>query len=143
VDDEPFEWWIPQHGVTVTFYRSSVVGSAWFTFTPKSPSALPGSYLPTPYFFDLDGVYMDSHKPVSLGKNGIQIELIYDESWLGGIDPRTLAYFHFGSIEWVKQGGDIDLLARTLTLKTNRTQSFGVGGQPPRKYLYLAVVLNE
>ena len=143
VDDEPTVWSITQHGVTITFYRSAVVGSAWFTFTPLSSSPLTSSYMPTPYFFDLESEYMDSHKPVSLGKNGIQIELVYDESRLDGMDPRTLQFFHYGSTEWVKMGGDIDLVARTVTLQTDFTQWFGVGGQPPKQYVYLALVPRE
>lgn len=143
VDKNYFPWWIPQHGVTVTFYPNSVVSSAWFTFTPKSPSALPGSYLPTPYFFDLESEYIKSGNEVSLGGNGIKIEVIYDESRLTGIDPRTLQFFHFGSIDWNLQGGDVDLIHRTVTLQTNRTRSFAVGGQPFKKYLYLPFVILD
>jgi len=143
VDEQRFVWPITQHGVTITFYPSVVRGQAWFTFTPKSPSTLGGSYLPTPYFFDLESEYLDSHLPVSLDKNGILIELTYDPSQLGGLDPHTLQFFHLGSIDWVRQGGDVDLIARTLTLNTKRTESFGVGAQPHKQYLYLAFVVRE
>jgi hypothetical protein len=144
VDNDPFVWPITQHGVTVTFYRNAVGGSAWFTFTPRSPSELPSGYLPTPYFFDLDGVYKDSGWPVSLDDTGIQIELKYDPSRLGEIEnPRTLQFFHFGKTEWLPQGGDVDLAAKTLTLKTERTQSFAVGGDPPKQYVYLALVMRK
>jgi hypothetical protein len=140
VDEDNFVWSITQHGVTITFYQSSVVGRAWFTFTPKSPTALPEGYLPTPYFFDLDSEYMDSHQPVSLGKNGIQIELVYDPFRLGEIEPNTLQFFHEGPVEWVRQGGEVDLVDRTITLWTKRTESFGVGGMGPKERVYLPIV---
>lgn len=143
VDSEPLVWPIPQHGVTVTFYRSAVVGQAWFTFTPKSSVPLTGSYLPTPYFFDLDSAYVASDLPVSLGRNGIQIELVYDESRLGEIEPRTLQFFHFGATAWEKEGGELDLVAKTLSVRTTRTESFGVGGQPTQTHLYLAFVVRQ
>ena len=57
-------WAIEPHGVTVTFYSNSVSESAWFTFTPEISSGLPG-YLPTPYFFSLEGFYQATGWPVS------------------------------------------------------------------------------
>ena len=143
VDDELKVWSIAQYGVTVTFYPDAVGAPAWFTFTPRSETKLPGGYLSTPYVFDLDGEYMSSHWPVSLGDTGIQIELSYELSQLGTIDPRTLQFFHFGKTEWLPAGGDIDLIAKTVTLRTERTQSFAVGGEPPKQYLYLSLVIRE
>jgi hypothetical protein len=139
---EPSVWAIEPHGVTVTFYLNSVSDNAWFTFTPQISRALPG-YLPTPYFFRLDGSYQATDWPVSLGQAGIQIELAYDPARLGGADPRKLQFFHFGTTEWSPQGGEVDLLAKTITLKTKRTQAFAVGGELPRQYLYLTLVMRE
>jgi hypothetical protein len=143
VGPDPFVWPITQHGVTVTFYRNSVSDSAWFTFTPQSSSGLPGGYLPTPYFFDLEGVYQINGERVSLGWEGIQLELTYDPSRLGEIEAGTLQFFHFGTRDWVRQGGDVDLASKTVTLRTKRTESFAVGGEPPRRYLYLSFVIRQ
>jgi hypothetical protein len=142
VDKEPYVWAITQHGVTVTFYRGSVRGAAWFTFTPKSKATLPHGYLSTPYVFDLKGTFKSTDWDVSLWPPGIQIELKYDPSQLGQIEPRTLQFFHLGTIEWNPHGGDVDLAARTLTTRTMRTESFAVGGRPPQKYVHLPLVIR-
>ena len=142
IDAQPFVWAITQHGVTVTFYLNSVSQSAWFTFTPQISGELPG-YLPTPYFFRLDGSYRATDWPVSLGQAGIQIELSYDPAHLGGADPSTLQFFHFGTTTWLPQGGTVNLADRTITLRTKRTQQFAIGGELPKKYLYLSLVMRQ
>ena len=142
IGPDPTVWAIEPHGITVTFYLNSVSKSAWFTFTPQISSELPG-YLPTPYFFRLDGSYQATDRPVSLGQAGIQIKLSYDPSRLGTADARTLQFFHFGTTEWIPQGGDVDLFAKTITLKTKRTQAFAVGGELPKQYLYLSLVMRR
>jgi hypothetical protein len=138
-----FVWPITQHGVTVTFNQEAVGATSWFTFTPRTQTELPIGYTSTPYVFDLNGTYRATGKPVSLGNAGIQIEVQYDPSELDRIDPRTLQFFHRGKTEWFPQGGDVDLLAETISLKTERTQSFAVGGEPPKRYLYLSIVIRE
>jgi hypothetical protein len=143
VDDRRRVWPISEHGVTVTFYLNSVTEPAWFTFTPQISDPLPGGYLPTPYFFRLDGTYQATGWPVSLNQAGIQLEVSYDAARLGEIDPRTLQFFHYGATEWLPQGGDIDLSASRLTLRTKRTQAFAIGGQPPKKDVYLPLVIRD
>jgi hypothetical protein len=143
VDDHPRVWNITEHGVTVTFYLNSVTEPAWFTFTPQISGPLPGGYLPTPYFFRLDGTYQETGWPVSLNRTGIQIEVSYDAARLGEIDPRTLQFFHYGATEWLPQGGDVNAIASRLTLRTKRTQAFAIGGQPPKKYRYLPLVIRD
>ena len=136
-------WALEHHPVTVTFYPGSVSADAWFTFTPRISSSLGGAYAPTPYFFDLEGVYKENDLQVSLGTLGIQIELSYDPVQLTGMDERSLQFFHHAPTEWVPQGGDVDLTANKLTLRTKRTESFAVGGSPPKKYIYLSLVMRE
>lgn len=145
VGRDTFVWPITQHGVTVTFYQDAVIGTAWFTFTPKlkPETELPDKYLVTPYVFDLDGTYQKGGGRVSLGSTGIQIELTYDPSRLTEIELDKLQFFHFGKTEWLPMGGEVDLIAKTVTLRTERTESFAVAGEPPKKYLYLALVMRE
>jgi hypothetical protein len=129
--------------VTITFLPSAVQSPSWFTFTPRSESTLPGNTLATPYFFDVYGTYIESGGEVSLWKADIQIELVYDKSRLGEIDPQSLRFYHLGATEWVTQDTDVDLLNSTVSLRIRRTGSFGVGGDPPQLYLYLPVVRRD
>jgi len=140
---DPYVWSITEHGVTVTFYVGSVSSDAWFTFTPRISSSLGNVYVPTPYFFDLEGSYKIDDSQVSLGALGIQIELAYDPARLSEVDQGTLQFFHRAPTRWVPQGGDVDLAASTVTTHTRRTESFAVGGDPIKKRLYLSLVMRE
>jgi hypothetical protein len=136
-------WPCTPHPVTITFLPSAVQSPSWFTFTPRSESVLPGNTLATPYFFDVYGTYIESGGEVSLWKADIQIELAYDKSRLGEIEPQSLRFYHLGATEWVTQDTDVDLLNSTVSLEIRRTGSFGVGGDPPQLYLYLPFVRHD
>jgi hypothetical protein len=139
------EWPITEHRVTVTFPENAVSEPAWFTFTPRLSRSLGSGYAPTPYFFDLEGVYMENDLEVSFAHgHRIDVAISYDPSRLIDVDERTLQFFHRAtSGEWVPQGGDLDLVAKTITLHTPRTESFAVGGEALKIYLYLPNVMRE
>jgi hypothetical protein len=135
-------WAIPEHGVSVVFKGGALTVPAWFTFTPRYPSVLPYPHRPIAYFFDLWGTYAINDQPVSLGASGIEIELTYDDAHLGGADPESLRFLYRGhSGVWETQESRADLESQTISLRTARIGSFGVGGEPFK--LYLALVVNE
>jgi hypothetical protein len=139
-----YVWEIDDHGIVITFHTNSVSFPAWFTFTPRISSALPGVYLPTPYFFDLNGVYQINDERVSLDYDGIEITLAYDPSRLSKIELDSLRFFHFGTTDWVLQGGEVNHGTRTVSLSTKRTESFAVGGKPRMTHkTYLSLVMRD
>ncbi len=137
------EWVIAQYGVTITFQSNSIDPydgvTAVITFTPKGKESLGPPISPTPYFFELEGIYKGSGKPVSLW-NDIAVTLKYREAELGDIKEGTLNAFHLAWGEWTSQGAVVDTRADSLSWSTRYLGVFGVGGFA--NVVFLPVVCN-
>jgi hypothetical protein len=141
---DPWEtvWEVISQPVRITFKSQALSAPAYFTFTSAvSTEVLPSPYLTSPYFFDLAGTYVINDRPVSLGASGIEIELSYTQAELGRLEPRSLQFYRRVYGVWEVRGGQVDLEAKTITLRTDETGTYGIGGQGPT--LYIPLIVNK
>ena len=141
VSDGDFVWHISDYGVTVTFFTNSFNWElgAVFTFTPQTEPEFSPPLIGTPYFFRLYGTYKSypgsEGGEVSLGGNGIRVEMAYDPDGIFGIQEHSLRVFHYAWGEWWDEGATIDLATDRVWWRTRRLGKFRMGGYGARLFL--------
>ena len=131
-DDQDTYWFVPQYSVVITFPRTafSWKKGAVFTFTPRSDLLLGPSWVSLPYFFELNGVYVDDGGEVSLTKP-IEINVEYQEEDLNGVLEESLEAFWFDEImrRWLQLYASPKPADNRLVLDTTYLGPFGIGGR--------------
>jgi len=134
-EDAVTSWEIKGYGVTITFYWTSLPGSAVFTFTPQADVQLGPPEIPS-YAFELVGTYDDGGGNAVI-QDPISIMLRYEHAEIGGAQEQTLAFFHydeFGHV-WIAQQSYVDSAENTVTGSTNETGLFTLAGYRHRAFL--------
>ena len=132
-DNQDTYWFLPQYSVIITFPRTAFSWrkGAVFTFTPRSDLWLDASWVSLPYFFDLNGVYVEHENlQVSL-QNPIKVNAEYREEDLDGVLEESLESFWFdeGPRKWLQLHATPNPAANRLVWETSYLGPFGIGGR--------------